>query len=178
MRIQQRLAFLLGASLVGFLGLPAPAQAQCGTPGPVCMTRTTLSANVSSTATALGVASATGFTVGNGIWVDFEQMEIVSITGTSIGVRRGQNGTRAEAHDSGDGILTGVRVGGPNGGGHFNNQDPDFGEDCTRGAAQATHMPWINVRTGWLFICDNGPTAEWTATAKLPRTLNSEPTSF
>lgn len=170
------LRFLLIAA--GFLVLvPSTVAAQCIGAAAVCITRTTLSADVSSTATVISVTSATGFTVGNGVWIDFELMDITSITGTSISVNRGQRGTRAMAHDNGDGVFTGVDAGGPLGAGHFNVSDPDFGQDCTRGAGQATHLPWINIRTGWMWTCDyNG--ADWTATVKSPLSLNSEPAAF
>lgn len=148
------------------------------TTGLVCMTRTTLSANASESATTIQVASATGFSVGNKIWIDFEQLHIVAISGTTITVRRGDNGTAARAHDSGDAAWTGAATGGPTGAGHFNTRDPDFGEDCVRAQGQATHLPWINVRSGWMWSCDNGSTGDWTATVKPSLTVNSEPTSF
>lgn len=171
---------LLIIAVAALLGVwPNEAEAQCGTVGPVCMTRTTLSANVAADDRTVSVTSGTGFTVGNGIWVDFEQMLITAVSTTTITVNRGVNGTRAEAHDSGDNIFTGVDDGGPRGGGHFNTQDPAVGQDCTRGDGEATHMPWINIRTGWMWVCDNGTTTvDWVSTRKTPATLNSEPTTF
>lgn len=174
-----RLRFFLIVTVAVLLTWGTPAAAQCVAGGdPTCTTRTTLSANVDDSQTTISVASATDFTVGNKVWVDYELMHILSVTGTTIGVRRGDNGTRAAAHDNGDAVFTGVGTGGPRGGGHFNTQDPRFGEDCTRGAGEATHLPWINIRTGWMWTCDNGTTTDWSATSKAPQTVNSEPEQF
>lgn len=173
--------FLITAAILLLCG--GSASAQCITPAyggtPTCMTRTTLSANAAVTDTVIQVTSATGFTVGNGLYVDFEQMRIVAISGTSITVARGQNGTRAEAHDNSDGVFTGVDNGGPRGGGHFNTQDPQFGQDCVRGQSEATHLPWINVRSGAIWTCDvDSATSEWEATRKPNITAGSELEQF
>lgn len=165
--------FLLATmSMVVVIGWPSPVAAQCSDGLPAgCMTRTTWAANVSETDTAVRVTSATGFTVGNFIWSDFEQMAIQAVSGTTITVRRGVNGTAAQAHDSGDSALTG-------GAQYFHTNDPDLGQDCTRGVGQAAYSPWINVRSGWISVCDNGVTADWSQTRKFQQTPNSEPTSF
>lgn len=176
----KRLTFLLiAAALIAFVPSQAAAQACAGsTGGAVCMYRTTFSANVGVTDTTFQVASATGWTVGNFAFADGEQMRITAIASTNITVQRGVNGTRAQAHDSGDGILTGSGAGGPLGAGHFNTSDPDFGQDCSRGAGQASYLPWINVRTGWIWTCDKFVTDDWSVTYKPTATLNSEPTTY
>ena len=133
--------------------------------------RTTFAANATADDNFITVTSNTGFTVGNQVWADFEQMTITSISGTRIGVRRGQNGTRAQAHDNTDGVITGASA-------HFHNDDPDTGADCTRGAGQAAYSPWINTRTGWIWVCDNNITADWSGTLKSHKTVDCEPTSF
>lgn len=162
--------FLIAALLIGGSVWSADAQ--------TLATRTTWSANVAADDRVVNVTSATGFTVGNYIWSDFEVMRITAISGTAISVVRGQMGTRAEAHDNADGVITGTGTGGASGQGHFWSRDPDTGQDCTRGEGQATHLPVINVREGWLWTCDNGVTADWTGTLKGARTVDSEPTSF
>lgn len=177
-RLTKLLLVSAGLLLVGLW--PTEAMAQCnvfvaGT-SPTCMQRTTLSANVAADDAVINVTSATGFTAGNGVWIGVEELEIVSITGTAIRVSRGQNGTRAMVHDNTDAVLTGVDTGGPRGGGHFNVVDPNFQEDCTRGTGEASHLPWINVRTGWVWSCDVA--TDWTATNVGVRTLNSEPADF
>ena len=48
--------------------------------------------------TFINVKSATGFVVGYGLYVDREYMTVRSITGTVIGVARGQAGTAATPH--------------------------------------------------------------------------------
>ena len=147
------------------LGLVATvAQAQ------TLMTTTTLAANQSATDSIMTVTSATGFTVGNYVWVDSEQQLITAITGTAIRVRRGQNGTAARAHDNSDRIYTGASD-------HFHTNDPDYGQDCTRGAAQAAFMPWINVRSGFFWTC-RAETSLWNGTSAATLTYDSRPASF
>jgi len=140
------------ACLIALLLLVSVSAAQAQT----LMSTTTLAANASETATVFTVTSATGFTVGNYVWVDSEQALIVSITGTAIGVRRGQNGTRADAHDNSDRVYTGASS-------HFHTNDPDYGADCTRGAGDAAFMPWINVRGGFFWVCRN-ESSTWNGT--------------
>ena len=169
--------FLIASALsAGFALWPHTLIAQCsvqaGVSNPTCTTRTTLAANAAADDSVINVTSATGFTANNKIWVDFEQMHIISVTGTLIRVRRGDNGTRSEAHDNADAVFTGDPA-------HFQTSDPNFGQDCTRGTGQAAYLPWINVRTGWMWTCDNGlTTTDWRATQKGLRTLDSEPTTF
>lgn len=158
-------------ALAGLVLWPVTLEAQCGTAGPTCMVRTTLNGNVDNSQTVITVTSGTGFTAGNQIWIDYEQMDIVAVSTTRITVRRGRNGTQAQAHDDADGIWTGDPA-------HFHTNDPDVGQDCTRGAGQAAYSPWINVHTGWIWICDNGVTAEWTGTVTSARTVGSLPTTF
>ena len=145
--------------------------------------RTTLAANVAGDTPGpadrvIQVTSNTGFTVGNFVWIDFEQMRITAINGTAISVVRGVNGTRTAAHDNTDGVITGTGAGGIDGSGHFHTRDPDTGGDCTRGSGEAAFLPWINVVSGWMWTCDNGITADWSGTLKSHQTVASEPTSF
>ena len=164
---------LIAATLALLVGLwQAPLSAQCGTnDGRTCMTRTTLSANVDNSQTTISVTSNTNFDADDQLWVDFEQMHVVSVSGTQIRVNRGVNGTAAQAHDNADAIWVGASN-------HFHTNDPDLGQDCTGGQGQAAYSPWINVRTGYVSICDNGVTADWTQTIPFRQTVGSIPTTF
>ena len=175
-----RLHFFLITAAASALLWPTSALAQCApaTAGLTCTTRTTLSVNVDSSQTVITVASGTDIAAGDALWVDFEQMDVTAVSSTRITVRRGVNGTAAQAHDSGDNIYSGDDTGGPTGSGHFNTGDPDWGQDCTRAQGQASHLPWINVRTGAMWTCDNGLTADWSQTRKPPTTLSSSPNEF
>lgn len=134
-----RILLLAVAGLL--LALPAAAQ--------TVMTNTTLAANLSETDTAMRVTSATSFTVGRYVWIDNEAAQITSISGTLIGIERGQLGTAAQAHDNAEMVLTGVNN-------HFQQRDPSFGADCTRGAGDASYSPFINVLNGIAWNCQGG----------------------
>ena len=158
---------LLAAALALIWAVPTSAQ--------TLMTSTTLAANVSGdtdgpAAVVITVTSGTGFTVGNYVWVDSEQMLITAVNSAAITVRRGQNGTRTAAHDNTDRVYTGA-------GGHFHSNDPDYGRDCTRGAGQATFMPWINARAGTFWVC-RAESSTWNGTSAATLTYDSRPTSF
>ena len=134
-------------------------------------TTTTLAANASADAVVITATSATGFSVGSQLWIDYEQLAVTSVTGTSIGVRRGQNGTRAAAHDNTERIIVGTSD-------NFRTNDPDVGADCTRGVGQGTVLPWINVRSGDIWTCNAFGNNRWNATNVGPKTYDSIPTSF
>ena len=168
-----RLFLLLAAALIG---LSVPVQAQ------TVATTTTLAANMTATDTVATVTSASGFTVGDFLYIDAEQMRITAISGTAISVQRGVNGTAARAHDNAERIIEGPAD-------HFHTNPPDYGQDCTRGSGQAAFSPWIDVRgqPGGLgpaiWMCggsgQNGQSGlSWTATTTAPLTLGSIPTSF
>ena len=150
---------------VAVLGLPALAQAQ------VVAARTTLSSAITETATTLVVASATGFTVNNPLIIGNEVMTITAISGTTITVRRSQMGTVEQAQVSGAAVVTGASN-------HFQTADPDWNAACTRGQGDAAYSPWINVRTGTFWICDNGAVTDWSGTRLPVITNSSRPTSF
>ena len=155
----KRLIFVLPL----LISLPAAAQ--------TVATTTTLTANASATATVLTVSSNTGFTAGNSVWADQEQMLIRSTSGTTlVTVQRGVNGTAARAHDNAERVITG-------GGDYFHTNPPDFGQDCVRGEAQAAYLPWIDVRSGFVWTCRAGET-NWSATSTAVITFNSIGTSF
>lgn len=154
-------------SAVVVVGLAQPLAAQ------TVATTTTLAANATATDTVITVTSATGFTVGDYVWADYEQMLIRAISGTRITVQRGVNGTAARAHDNTERVIEGPSD-------HFKTNDPDFGADCARGVGQAAYSPWINVRNGYVWMCgeSGGGGTAWTATVVAPLTLNSIPSSF
>ena len=63
---------------------------------------TTLSADIDDSAHVVGVASAMGFSGGNfRILVDSEIMKVTGVSGTTLTVVRGQEGTPATAHSNG-----------------------------------------------------------------------------
>lgn len=131
-------------------------------------TTTTLAAAVTATATTLSVTSATGFTVGNYVYLDAEAVQITSVSGTSIGVSRGQLGTATQAHANSERIITG-------GNGHFQSRDPNYGAACTKGDGDAAFQPFINVIGGRLWMCN---ASVWQATSTMSLTYNSIPSSF
>jgi hypothetical protein len=78
-------------------------------------TPTTLSADFPATASNLGVASATGATVGGLVKVDNEYSLITKITGTTISViQRGLYGGAAVAHDALAPVVFGLQADFPN----------------------------------------------------------------
>lgn len=84
------LAALLSAPLAGQQGNPNQSPT---------FTDTTLSAAITSNALTMTVASATGFTANTTMAkIDDELVGISSVSGTTIGIRRGQFGTRAANH--------------------------------------------------------------------------------
>lgn len=150
---------LLAALLV--LGISLPVAAQTAS-------TTTLSANLSGTAQTMVVASATGFSAGNYVYIDAEAVLIRSVSGTTITISRGQLGTASAAHDSGERVITGALT-------HFRNVDPDYGADCTRGS---NPRPWVNVLSARVWECSAFDNSRWTSTSTLAITYNSIPTTY
>lgn len=74
----------------------------------MALTSTTLSSAVAVTDTSIVVASATGFAAGNYVLIDQELMQVVQtyVSGTTVGVTRGQNGTATAAHVTSAKVLT------------------------------------------------------------------------
>lgn len=64
----------------------------------------TLSATISDSATSFSVASASGVTAGMLAYVDREAMRITAVSSNTLTVTRGQEGTVAEGHTSGETI--------------------------------------------------------------------------
>lgn len=89
-------------TFVAFLLASVAAFAQQQNP---TFTVTTLSAAINSTATIMTVASATGFTANTTVaQIEDEVVGIAAVSGTTITIRRGQNGTRAANHASGSAV--------------------------------------------------------------------------
>lgn len=119
------------------------------------LTQTTLSANMTSTATTLTVAAAgtiaapsfSAGTVGSRLYVvDFGQtlgeiMDVSAITGTTVTVRR-TGGSAAVAHASGAMVL-------------YANPKLFYSYDPTGACTTATTLvtPWLNVKTGNQWLC-------------------------
>jgi hypothetical protein len=120
----------------------------------VTLTQTTLSAAVSSGASTLRVASASGIsatvTAPSYLYVldpgsqRGELMKVSSVSGTNIGVVRGLNGTAAVGHISGAIVVIGR-------GQDFPGYDPSGA--CT--STTAPVFPWINPINGNQWICSS-----------------------
>lgn len=131
-------------------------------------TTTTLSAALGLNDTTMVVASATGFTVGRYVYIDAEAVEIRSISGTTIGITRGQLGTPQQAHATSKRVITGNDL-------HFQQSDPYYGQACTGGVGQAAYLPWINVLRGLVWTCVG---TSWRSTSTAAITYNSIPTTW
>lgn len=133
------------------------------------LSQTTLSAKAGAGDTQIQVASATGIygyaanltpipanptNPQTHCYIDREELEIRSISGTVAQVRRGVNGTTGQAHASGQMVLCGPITA-------FYTMDPGgtpgspggsvSGVACTSTNVYVT--PWVNVRTGAQWIC-------------------------
>jgi hypothetical protein len=76
----------------------------------MALVRTTLSSAVAIADKSIVVASATGFSAGYKIRVDGEMMEVVKtyVSGTTIGVLRGQEGSATTTHAASAGVVVGT----------------------------------------------------------------------
>jgi len=128
-----------------------PALAQT-TNSNLITTTTSLAAALTSSANSLRVASATGISAnttilfiqdGNG--GNSEAVFVNSVSGTTIGITRGYNGTQTNAHLSGSVVLVG-----PAGNGPFVNTD--LSGSCDSASAW---YPTVNIFTSNQFICSS-----------------------
>lgn len=93
------------------------------------------------------------------IYVGREAMGVTAVnTSTKIvTVRRGDLGTQATPHPSGDMVIISVPVNTSNGGNPVPNGffqvDPPQGANCT--AANTPTTPWVNVLTGAQWLCSS-----------------------
>lgn len=115
------------------------------------LTTTTLSSAVTSiSADTIVVASATTAVAGGYVYIDHEAMLIISVSGTSLRVARGQSGTGGATHASAATViifplaaLTGSLPA-------FGQADPPYGT-CTPGNQR--FLPIVNVVTGNVWLC-------------------------
>ena len=162
---------LCAAALVLLGAWPASAQR--------VLTDTTLSADVAAADDNINVTSSTGFTVGQLLFIDWEVMRITSLNGvagtsTFISVQRGVDGTQRRAHDNTEQVLVTTNNT------DFHQIDPDWAQNCQRGAGQAAIQPWVNTRTGSIWRCNppaagpaTGTGGTWNGTNVAPLTYNS-----
>lgn len=131
------------------------------------LTQTTLAANVTtSSVNTIRVTSATGFAVGNYLFMDGELDRITSVSGVNIGVVRGLDGTYAYPHNTGTIILTGPP-------GSFTSLPRDPEGRCV--ATQFATLPLVNVTTGSIIGCVSSTYEIWhsaVATVYSPLNLN------
>ena len=141
--------FALIASILFVSALPAFAQAT--------LNQTTLSAGATEGQTFVTVTSASTMAANDILYVDREAMVIRSVSGTTIQVTRGTNGTRATAHPVNAVVYSGVPA-------RFYTSDPPYGR-CT--PSNQLVLPYINVVTGGIFSCRASGTIN-TATSSTP----------
>lgn len=156
------------------LCLPQLSHAQA-----VTLNQTTLSATVNSTQTQLQLGSLTGISgyapnlslipftnnVPTHLYIDREEIEVrfLPATGTVVQVRRGVNGTVANAHQSATMVLSGPATafftydpgGNPGGGagGAGGGACSLVGTSGPNGIPAVPVTPWINVRSGAQWLC-------------------------
>lgn len=137
------------------LGLAAPSLAQ------TFLTTTTLNTAITSTsAQSISVLSATTIDVGSILYLDHEAMQVNAISGTTISVSRGVQGTAAGLHAAGTAANGGATViiapkaslagSGPFGLSVIGQSDPPAGACTTVGYR---YLPIINVVTGNVWSC-------------------------
>jgi hypothetical protein len=109
-------------------------------------TSTTLSSAVTNTyGQNIKVAAATGFTAGSTFaWIDHEQMEVLSVSGLSIGVRRGSGSTAASIHANGARVYVGPSTA-------FISWVIDPLGACS--SSSYPYLPVLNTRTGSIYDC-------------------------
>lgn len=131
--------------LLIIVAMPAEAPAQTN------MTFTTTSAALTPGATTMRVASATGFTANTTMAIiGDEAVNVVGVSGTTITITRGYNGTTARGHRSGDIVLVGPYN-------YFYSNSPNTGS-CT--ATSQTVLPYVSIDRGTnrvrMWNCNNG----------------------
>lgn len=124
--------------LLFLIGLASQAQTS--------LTQTSLSTAVTNTfVTSVRVASATGITANQTmLYIDGEALWPTAVSGTTISVMRGYNGTISSGHISGAMVL----IGPPQA---FAVVDP-FGS-CTNGQGVFQFSPVVNIRNGNQWLC-------------------------
>lgn len=143
-------------SFVLALAVAPPVFAQ-STNSNLILTATKLAAAMDNATNTLRVSSATGITanttvlfIHDGTGGNSEAVFVNSVSGTTIKVTRGYNGTQAYAHLSGSVVLVG-----PAGNGPFVSVDPSG--SCT---AASSWTPTVNIFSGNQWICSS-VSASW-----------------
>lgn len=136
------------------------------------LTTTTLSTAVTSTsANEIVVASATTAEAGGAVYVDHEQMTIISVSGTRLRVQRGANGTNSTTHNASAVVIIAPKAAlrGNFPGGVFTQLSRSgLSGSCT--ASNYEYLPIVDVSTGNVYLCwaqgASGPNASrlWHAT--------------
>ena len=130
-------------------------------------TTTTLNGAINATVNQVRLTSATGVARDTKLWVNREQMTVLSMNGTLATVRRGSAGV-VTAHDTADTVIIANESGSTQ---YFFTFDPDIGAACARGTGQARVLPWINTATGVIWNCRLNGT--WWGTTMTPLTYSS-----
>jgi hypothetical protein len=103
---------------------------------------TTLSADVTSTATTFAVTSSTPLAVGDLLQVGSEVVEVASISGSTVTVLRGQDGSTAAAYSSGQSLALAYDQRGvareSNSIGAFSNSNTNIGTNTNIGLASSS----------------------------------------
>jgi len=145
--------------------VPGQIQGQ-GTAAPLFPTPTYITVNATTGMTAVGPNLGTTPsqpTNGTALYIDREEMTVVSINGKQVNVLRGQNGTVAAPHSSGAMVLAGLPA-------WFYTFDPGATPGAPGGVVSnvtcvlnnVVVSPWVNVRTGYQWYC-NPRNLTWTA---------------
>lgn len=128
------------------------------------LTSTTLSTAVTSvSADTVVVASASTVAVGGYLYVNHEAMQVVSISGTSIRVARGQQGTAATTHSASATVIVFPVASLQGALPAFGQRDP--AGSCTPGNHR--YLPIVNVVSGNVWLCRYvaaGGARQWAAT--------------
>ena len=134
---------------------------------------TTTSAALTATDTTVSLTATTSVAAGQFAFVDQELMRVNSVdtTASTISVQRGQGGTAAVGHATGETIFI-------SDGGDYRNVDPSYSGACQRGVNQAAILPWINTSNGNIWKCLPGAAGGtavgvWNGTNTTPLTYNS-----
>ena len=129
------------------MGSP-PAWAQAA------MNQTTINLALDATSSTVSVASATSIVAGHELYVDREAMLVQSVSGTTLTVTRGYDGTNAAAHAQGTLLYSGTPS-------RFSRTR--YAGSCTR--TSQIVVPIINTATGEFFDCTN---SLWSVTSTTP----------
>lgn len=157
----------VGLLVALFLSAPASAQTY--------LTSTTTTAAVNSSQTTIPLTSATGVAAGGALYINREYMPVRSVSGLNATVTRGQAGTIANAHGSGQTVIIIPAAAVPT---VVTSTDPtpiNGVGSCS--VANHQYLPIINVTNGNVWLCRYTAAAQtftrWAATNEVLITYNS-----